>query len=754
MKPTKPWKKGLNLKLGLGVAALLILGLGLIFGIVNTIVRGLVYDNVSGIVLRSKIAHAAEIDEFFGSVAKMVRGLAISLGTLPSEEHFAAIAESFVAEYDFIENVTIGFSDGRVISAVGWLASDGWGFANRPWYAAAAAAGAGVFVVTEPFVSSPLGGIAIAKATWAPGIGGVGGAVSASVPMYHVFELVAGREVMANGYLILVGPDGKILAHPDVEYSPAIYGADSVWTLNIRSIPNGDFLMDSISAGQTVTEFQDHRLGRSYLITIPLEITGWTLAAVIPVAATREPMFQFLALVMVALAIVLLGLFILSAIFFSRLTKNMEESSLAEQRLRLIFDHLPFASTFRDRKRNLLNCNAETVRLFGVKDTQEYMHRSPELSPEFQPDGSVSREKAGELIEEAFENGGASFDWMHQTLDGEPIPTEVTLIRIEQSSGAYLLSFIKDMREHYEAQRKERLVMQRMQTLLDTSPLVCLVLDEHCNVLEANREVERLFEIPDRKTFMGSFFDFSPARQPDGALSRDKMIAEIGKALESEKSRCEWTHQTLKGKHIPCEAIFESVKIDGRNLVMTYVRDLRDFHKYRKTERVAQQRLQAMLDSSPLACSIFDENFNVQEVNHELLALFDVADRRSYIGRFSEFSPRYQPDGRSSGEKFREKVKVALDMGRIHFEWMHQTLRGSPIPCEVTIVRVYLDDKPLLICYTRDCAKSTKPSLWSSTSRSWPSPTRSLARAIGAISPKPRSGSCIRAWTTTATSLS
>ena len=118
--------------------------------------------------------------------------------------------------------------------------------------------------------------------------------------------------------------------------------------------------------------------------------------------------------------------------------------------------------------------------------------------------------------------------------------------------------------------------------------------------------------------------------------------------------------------------------------------------------RGAEQGLEAMLDSLPLACSVLDESFNVLEVNQEMLKLLGLADKQECIGRFFDFSPKYQPDGQLSQEKMAEKVRLSIRTGRAHFEWMHQTPDGKSIPCEVTVVRMAVGGRDMLIGYARD----------------------------------------------------
>jgi len=261
---------------------------------------------------------------------------------------------------------------------------------------------------------------------------------------------------------------------------------------------------------------------------------------------------------------------------------------------------------------------------------------------------------------------------------------------------------MEESRAARENQENSRMAEQRFKSILDSSPLACCVTDYESNVLDCNTAAVELFGLKDKQEFCDRFFELSPERQPDGTLSQTKLQEILRQTFETKRVKFEWMHQTLGGEPIPCEVILERMVFEGKTIKVGYLSDLRDFHKYRETERIAQQRLQAMLDSSPLACSIFDENFDVLEVNQEMLKLFDLADKREYLGRYFDFSPKYQPDGQLSREKMMEKARLSIRTGRAHFEWMYRTPDGKSIPCEMTVVRMAIDGKDLLIGYARD----------------------------------------------------
>jgi signal transduction histidine kinase/AmiR/NasT family two-component response regulator len=119
----------------------------------------------------------------------------------------------------------------------------------------------------------------------------------------------------------------------------------------------------------------------------------------------------------------------------------------AEERTRIMLNTTPMCCTFWDERGNRIDCNDEAVRFFGVKDKKEYLEKFDELSPEFQPDGSPSRETAWEWIKKAFISGYARFEWMHQTLSGEAIPSEITMVRLKRGEGYNLIGYTRSLQE-------------------------------------------------------------------------------------------------------------------------------------------------------------------------------------------------------------------------------------------------------------------------------------------------------------------
>jgi signal transduction histidine kinase/CheY-like chemotaxis protein len=119
----------------------------------------------------------------------------------------------------------------------------------------------------------------------------------------------------------------------------------------------------------------------------------------------------------------------------------------AEERTKIMLDATPMVCVLFGSDGNRLACNQETVRLFGVSGKQEYLDRFYDLSPEFQPDGRRSAELAHEKLRRASEEGFLRFEWMHRKLDGELIPSEITLVRVRYGFEYIIAGYTRDLRE-------------------------------------------------------------------------------------------------------------------------------------------------------------------------------------------------------------------------------------------------------------------------------------------------------------------
>ena len=129
--------------------------------------------------------------------------------------------------------------------------------------------------------------------------------------------------------------------------------------------------------------------------------------------------------------------------------RNLE----ADEYTRIMLDATPLACSLWDEKGNLLDCNQEALRMFGIPDKSDYAKYKNNLSPVFQSDGTRSDITLESNERKAFDTGYIQFGWMHKTLRGEALPTEKTFVRVPWRDGYRLAKYTRDLRKLTETQR-------------------------------------------------------------------------------------------------------------------------------------------------------------------------------------------------------------------------------------------------------------------------------------------------------------
>jgi len=443
------------------------------------------------------------------------------------------------------------------------------------------------------------------------------------------------------------------------------------------------------------------------------------------------------------------------------ISRPFEELVKAEERLMLMLDTSPLcAQIFWDRSLNTIDCNEAAVKLYGFKDKQEYRERFLEsCSPEYQPDGQRSDEKAAGLVHQAFTEGYCVFDWMHNMPDGTPIPAEVTLVRAKYGNDDVVIGYTRDMRE-YNKMMKSIEKRDAMLQAVNLAAYLLLETDGKGNIefsLTASMElvgrsiaadsvhIWRNEIIDGELHFVCAYSWFSEVGKQKSSgftglkyASKDKALWEDafkrGESISGPLSNMPQCDQAFLGaygiKSIAMIPLFFDELFWGhvsfvdctqeRNFTLEETSILLSASLMMASAisrqsmiaemNEANERLMLMLDTSPLCAQIWDRNLNTIDCNEAAVKLYGFKDKQEYRERFLEnCSPEYQPDGQRSDEKAVRLVYQAFTEGYCVFDWVHKMPDdGTPIPAEVTLVRAKYGDDDVVIGYTRDMREYNK----------------------------------------------
>ena len=142
--------------------------------------------------------------------------------------------------------------------------------------------------------------------------------------------------------------------------------------------------------------------------------------------------------------------------------------------------------------------------------------------------------------------------------------------------------------------------LERFSVLFDASPDPYLILDgEHYT--NCNQAAVDLLHYQDKAELLAQdTAAISPARQPDGADSRERAEAMVAVARERGSHRYDWIHRRRDGQDLPTEVILTSFELDGRQVLLVVWHDLSDRYEaqqaMREAKNIAEEATRAKSD--------------------------------------------------------------------------------------------------------------------------------------------------------------
>lgn len=129
--------------------------------------------------------------------------------------------------------------------------------------------------------------------------------------------------------------------------------------------------------------------------------------------------------------------------------------------------------------------------------------------------------------------------------------------------------------------------------------------------------------------------------------------------------------------------------------------------------------LKLMVDTSPLAITLWNEKHEIIGCNQSAVTLLNLRNEDEVLERFFELSPEYQACGLRSTDLIHDHLSEVFRVGQCSFHWMHRQLDGTPIPTEITLVQIQFQGVCLVASYAKDIRHQIKAEelLQSSNSR-------------------------------------
>ena len=397
----------------------------------------------------------------------------------------------------------------------------------------------------------------------------------------------------------------------------------------------------------------------------------------------------------------------------AELERGVAKRQEMEEMNEIILTSSPFIINVWDDNYKLVSTSPQSVKMFGIGCQEQYEYRFPEISPEYQPCGTPSGEKRIEYLQQAFEKGHVQFEWMHQNLDGEPIPTEITLVRFKRQGRYFVVAYTVDLRPIKVALESERQALELTRSIMDAAPFVINLWDCEGNLISTNQQALELYHVSSQTEYIKHFMKFSPKYQPCGGLTEDLVPQRLNEVSEKGYSRFEWMHCNAEGTLIPSEVTLVRFESRGKPMIVAFTADItlvknamerEKEMELKLQEQKTNDRIQLMFDYAPITVIILDRDGNLVDCNENGAKIFGFPDKEGYIAEFKKnaMSPEYQPCGKLSREKYFESIDQIASQGYVRFEWLCVDANGQEMPVEITAVRIDYDDTYQLVAHIHD----------------------------------------------------
>jgi PAS domain S-box-containing protein len=369
-------------------------------------------------------------------------------------------------------DVYIGRKDGVLLDGADWLPPHGYDPRNRPWYRRAVAVGDISF--TTPYIDLVTNKMVIALVKPLVVDGQTVGVMGADTVLDSLVRNVLNLKIGETGYGFIVERNGTILVHPSEEY---------VMREKIQNIELdlADKLDSFISGDIGTVTYLDRDRQKHVLSFSLIANSDWFMCVTAPrdeaYSLTRKTTMIFateIALrvlgILALIALVVVGGSALVLFFFSKryssaiqqhqeeltgINKDLEWNIIKRKEVETYYQTLFNVANdaiLISKENRIAECNQKTMEVFGFAKEVMLDKSMLDLSPPYQPDGALSKEKLRDILHASHKGEQQIFRWSFIRADGVEFPASISLKIFQLNEEELTLSSIRDISKRVDAE--------------------------------------------------------------------------------------------------------------------------------------------------------------------------------------------------------------------------------------------------------------------------------------------------------------
>jgi PAS domain S-box-containing protein len=307
-----------------------------------------------------------------------------------------------------------------------------------------------------------------------------------------------------------------------------------------------------------------------------------------------------------------------------------DQLRLSEERYRTLFDGANDAILLMSGDR-FVECNDMTITMFGCELRDDIVGHHPwEFSPDCQPDGRKSLEKASDLIRLVLDGAPQRFAWKHSRKDGTLFDVEVSLNCIRSGDETLLQAMVRDVTESKQMEERVRNSEEYYRTLVETSPDAIFIVDRNGRLTFASQTAFEIFDAPTDVNVVGtSILDWvGPAHHQ---LATSRLAGLLAGELKPEARE----YELLRYDRTPFWGeINASPLIDAKGVMtgmMMVCRDISERKGAEESMRQSEAALRSFINALPEAAFLLDKSGKLLIVNGAFARIWSK-NPKEYVG--------------------------------------------------------------------------------------------------------------------------
>ncbi len=287
------------------------------------IFRNVLYRQAAELGMKSAQYNAEEIQGWAKEKIASLERTAVHISSIePYDEKKIQNMLQEAAQADpLFYSVFIGFENGKMLDAKGWIPEAAYNAAQRPWYQMAITANDTVFtpVYLDKNKKSLVTSIALPIK-----LHGAEGVLAANIPISQITQQVNNISYGETGFGILLDKNGIIIAHPNKQYILQSFE---------KAFDFGPGIFMDIQRPYPTVETIILQNKKHLLVSVPIEACGWKLLLTAPEVEFLTPVHEMIVYLLNILGIIL-GLMILFGAYWGRkMSRPIEKMILSVQSL-------------------------------------------------------------------------------------------------------------------------------------------------------------------------------------------------------------------------------------------------------------------------------------------------------------------------------------------------------------------------------------------------------------------------------------